>query len=105
MALDDFSIRVATRHPAARDGYETGRHRYRPDYVRPSGWTLELTAAFPGLAAPPSRPLRLDDDDGNPDNDPPDFPGPPSGAGVYTWTVTELGGPFTTTVTPGPDRP
>jgi hypothetical protein len=92
----DFSIRVATRHPAARGGYDAERHRYRADYVRPSGWTMELTAALPGLAEPPRRPLgkRLDDLD-----DAGDPPVLPANIRSYTWTVEEAGGSFSETVT------
>jgi hypothetical protein len=95
-SLADFSIRVPTRHPAAQAGYDAERHRYRPDYVRPTGWTMELTAMFPGLDEPPPRPLgkELDGVDDRP-------PVLPDNIESYTWTVTELGRrpPFSTTVT------
>lgn len=98
-SLADFWIRVPTRHPAARGGYDAERHRYLPDYVRPPGWTMELTAAFPRLKEPPGRPLGkelegVDDDPPLPDN-----------IRSYTWTVTEIDGSFSTTVTKGREMP
>jgi hypothetical protein len=93
-SLADFSIRVPTRHPAAHVGYDADRHRYRPDYVRPTAWEMELTAMFPGLDEPPPRPLAKELD--GVDQRPPELP---DNIRSYTWTVTEIGGPFTTTVT------
>ena len=94
-SLASFSIRVPTRHPAAWGAYDAERHRYRPDYVRPTGWQMELTAMFPGLEEPSPRPLgkELDGvDDGSPVL--------PDDVRSYTWTVTELGGGrYSTTMT------
>ncbi|CAN5800299.1 hypothetical protein BH18ACT2_BH18ACT2_19920 [soil metagenome] len=93
-SLADFAIRVPTRHPAAHVGYDAERHRYRPDYVRPPGWEMELTAMFPGLDEPPARPLgkELEGIDDHP-------PVLPDNVRSYTWTVDEIGGSFSTTVT------
>ena len=44
-----FSISTPSRHPAKLEGYDAVKHRYRPDYVNPPSWDLELTP-FP--AAP-----------------------------------------------------
>ena len=94
-SLAHFSIRVPTRHPAAWGAYDAERHRYLPDYVRPTGWTMELTAMFPGLDVPPPRPLGKELE-GVDDHSPvlPDY------IRSYTWTVTELGGGrYSTTLT------
>jgi hypothetical protein len=93
----DFWIRVPTRHPAAHAAYDPERHRYRPDYVRPPGWTMELTASVPELDEPAPRPLGkelegIDDE----------RPVLPDTIESYTWTVTEMTDPsraFSTTVT------
>ena len=102
-SVADFWIRVPTRHPAAHAAYDAERHRYSPDYVRPSGWTIELTAALPELDEPPPRPLGKELDGVDDDR-----PVLPDDIESYTWTVTErteASEAFSTTVTKDRDMP
>jgi len=44
-----FTISTPTRHPANLKAYDPIFHRYKPDYVNPAFWVLNLIAIPPGL--------------------------------------------------------
>src|SRR5688572_26685930 len=72
-----FTISTPSRHPANQDGYEFSRHRYRPEYVNPPSWELNLAARPDGI---------VEDDNGR-ELVPPDIVG-------LRWTVRQVDGPF-----------
>ncbi|MHA7207930.1 GDSL-type esterase/lipase family protein [Arthrobacter sp. MDT1-65] len=75
-----FSISTPSRHPADADGYDSSRHRYRPEYVNPDSWKLLLHAWPSGTQEnPQSEELTF----------PPDLL-------WLEWRIRERGGPFTT---------
>ncbi len=75
-----FSIFTPSRHPANQIGYVASTHRYRSDYVNPSGWILNLDAS-PGL--PKSK-------NGNVEV--------PSNITSFQWVVRQAQGGFSKTV-------
>jgi hypothetical protein len=44
-----FSVTTPSRHPGNACGYDSERHRYRPEYVKPASWALQLHFTPPGM--------------------------------------------------------
>jgi hypothetical protein len=77
-----FAMSTPSRHPAEQNAYDGGHHRYRPEYVSPDSWELNLMAFPDGLG---------EDDNGRPII--------PTEISSFVWTVREVNGPFSKAVT------
>jgi len=84
--LVNFSISTPSRHPANQNGYvsDLNRPHYRADYVTPEFWILNLHAIPFGLS---------ESSDGKPII--------PTNIASFQWTVKQVEGTFSKTVTQG----
>ena len=48
-----FSVTTPPRHPGNASGYDLAHHRYRPDYVNPASWVLQLYFTPSGMIEDP----------------------------------------------------
>lgn len=46
----EFSVLASSRHPREVDAYDPIAHQYRPDYVQPEGWALQLEVGAAPMA-------------------------------------------------------
>jgi lysophospholipase L1-like esterase len=79
-----FAISTPSRHPANQHGYDPDRHRYRPEYVNPPHWEINLFAAPNGITEAPNGGDR-----------------PPDDIVRVHWTVDQVDGAFTRAVSHG----